>query len=69
MVIELLRDCEKRSALARKGKEHAQIFDWDVVAEQIFSIYEMALVGAQEITLTSENRPWNRFLSRDGDKK
>ena len=69
VVIELLRDSEKRSALARKGKEHAQIFDWDVVAEQIFSIYEMALVGAQEITLSSENRPWNRFLSRDGDKK
>jgi phosphatidylinositol alpha-mannosyltransferase len=69
VVIELLRDSDKRSALARKGKEHAQIFDWDVVAEQIFSIYEMALVGAQEITLSSENRPWNRFLSKDGDKK
>jgi len=69
VVIELLRDSEKRSALARKGKEHAQIFDWDVVAEQIFSIYEMALVGGQEITLSSENRGWNRFLSKDGDKK
>lgn len=69
VVIELLRDSDKRSALAHKGKEHAQIFDWDVVAEQIFSIYEMALVGAQEITLSSENRPWNRFLSKDGHKK
>jgi phosphatidylinositol alpha-mannosyltransferase len=64
-----LRDSDKRSALARKGKGHAQIFDWDVVAEQIFSIYEMALVGAEEITLSSENRGWNRFLSKDGDKK
>jgi len=69
VVIELLRDSDKRGALSRKGKEHAQIFDWDVVAEQIFSIYEMALVGAQEITLSSDNRPWNRFLSKDGDKK
>ncbi|CAB4657134.1 unannotated protein [freshwater metagenome] len=69
VVIELLRDSDKRGALSRKGKEHAQIFDWDVVAEQIFSIYEMALVGAQKITLSSDNRPWNRFLSKDGDKK
>ncbi len=69
VVIDLLRDSDKRSALARNGKVHAQIFDWDVVAEQIFSIYEMALVGAQEITLSSENRGWNRFLSKDGDKK
>jgi phosphatidylinositol alpha-mannosyltransferase len=69
VVIDLLRDSDKRSALARKGKAHAQIFDWDVVAEQIFSIYEMALVGAEEITLSSENRGWNRFLSKDGDKK
>jgi phosphatidylinositol alpha-mannosyltransferase len=69
VVIDLLRDSDKRSALARNGKVHAQIFDWDVVAEQIFSIYEMALVGAEEITLSSENRGWNRFLSKDGDKK
>ena len=69
VVIDLLRDSDKRSALARNGKVHAQIFDWDVVAEQIFSIYEMAMVGAEEITLSSENRGWNRFLSKDGDKK
>ena len=69
VVIELLRDREKRNVFARKGKEHAQIFDWDVVAEQIFSIYEMALVGAEKITLSSENRGWNRFLSKDADKK
>jgi len=68
VVIDLLRDTAKREELSRKGKEHAQIFDWEVVAEQIFSIYEMAMVGADKITLTSENRPWNRFLSRDGDK-
>ena len=55
--------------LSKAGKDHAQIFDWDVVGEQIFSIYEMALVGGEGVTLVSENRPWNRLLSRDEDKK
>jgi phosphatidylinositol alpha-mannosyltransferase len=67
-IIDLLRDENKRHEVSVKGKEHAQIFDWEVVAEQIFSIYEMAMVGGEEITLTSENRSWNRFLSRDGSK-
>ncbi|CAB4925668.1 unannotated protein [freshwater metagenome] len=68
VVIDLLRDENKRVELAKSGKEHAQIFDWDVVAKDIFSIYEMALVGGEKISLSSENRPWNRFLSREGDK-
>ena len=67
-IIDLLRDENKRHEVSVKGKEHAQIFDWEVVAEQIFSIYEMAMVGGEKITLTSENRSWNRFLSRDGGK-
>jgi phosphatidylinositol alpha-mannosyltransferase len=67
-IIDLLRDENKRHEVSVKGKEHAQIFDWEVVAEQIFSIYEMAMVGGEKITLTSENRSWNRFLSRDGSK-
>jgi phosphatidylinositol alpha-mannosyltransferase len=40
--------------------------DLDVVAEDIFSIYEMALVGGNGVTLSSENRAWNRFLGREG---
>ena len=65
-IIDLLRDEPKRKELAQKGKEHAQIFDWDVVAQEIFSIYEMAMVGGDKITLASDSRSWNRFLSRDG---
>jgi phosphatidylinositol alpha-mannosyltransferase len=68
VVIDLLRDKDKREELARKGKEHAQIFDWDVVAEQILSIYEMAMIGGALITLASENRAWSRFTQREGDK-
>ncbi|MDP1850831.1 MAG: glycosyltransferase family 4 protein [Candidatus Planktophila sp.] len=65
-IIDLLRDEPKCRELVRKGKNHAQIFDWDVVAQEIFSIYEMAMVGGEKITLASDNRSWNRFLTRDG---
>jgi phosphatidylinositol alpha-mannosyltransferase len=67
VVIDLLREDEKRRALAQRGKAYAQRFDWDVVAEDIFSIYEMALVGSEGVTLSSENRAWNRFLGREGN--
>ena len=66
VVIDLLRNDEKRSDLAKRGKEYAQRFDWDVVAEEIFSIYEMSMVGNQGVRLASENRSWGRFLGREG---
>lgn len=65
-IIDLLRDDVKREELAARGKAHAQIFDWDVVAQKILSIYEMAMVGGEKVTLASDSRSWNRFLSRDG---
>ena len=65
--IELLRDGDKRREFSRKGKEYSQRFDWDVVAEDIYSIYEMSLVGSSGVTLSSENRAWNRFLGREGN--
>jgi len=64
-VIDLLRDEERRFALGRAGKVHAQQFDWKVVADQIFSIYEMSLVSGEKVRLASENRAWNRFIGRD----
>ena len=67
VAIDLLRDDEKRRELSRKGKDYAQRFDWDVVAEDVYSIYEMALVGSSGVTLSSENRAWNRFLGREGN--
>ena len=69
VIIDLLRDENKRKELARTGKKHAQVFDWDVVAEQIFSIYEMAIVGGKGVSLSSDGRAWGRFLSRDEEKK
>jgi phosphatidylinositol alpha-mannosyltransferase len=64
-VIDLLSSPDARIAKARAGKEYAQTFDWDVVAEKIFDVYEMAMVGGKKVTLASENRSWNRLLGRD----
>ena len=64
-VVELLTFPEIRIAKAKAGKEYAQAFDWDVVAEKIFDVYEMAMVGGRKVTLASENRSWNRLLGRD----
>ena len=69
VIIELLRNDQKRKELALAGKEHAQIFDWEVVAEQIFSIYEMSIVGGSGVSLSKDHRSWNRFLGREGDQK
>ena len=64
-VIDLLRDENRRIALGKAGKVHAQQFDWKVVADQIFSIYEMSLVPGEKVRLASENRAWSKFLGRD----
>ncbi|CAB5240865.1 unannotated protein [freshwater metagenome] len=64
-IIDLLRDDNRRKALARAGKSHAAQFDWDVVAEQIFSIYEMSMVGGTGVRLASENRSWNPLRARE----
>lgn len=63
-VIDLLGDEAKRREIASRGKVYAREFDWDVVAEKIFDVYEMAMVGGSTVTLSSENRAWNKFLGR-----
>lgn len=63
-VIALLKDRDTRRAIAERGKVYAQEFDWDVVAEKIYDVYQMAMVGGTGVTLSSENRAWNRFLGR-----
>ena len=63
-VIALLGNEEGRKAIAQRGKKYAQEFDWDVVAEKIYDVYQMAMVGGSTVTLSSENRAWNKFLGR-----
>ena len=65
VVIDLLRDETKRKELSARGKERSKTFDWTVVAQQIYSVYEMSIVGSQKVRLASDTRPWNRFLSKE----
>ena len=65
VVIDLLRDETKRSALATAGRKRGQSFDWDVIAQRIYSVYEMSIVGSEKVKLASDTRSWNRFLSKD----
>jgi phosphatidylinositol alpha-mannosyltransferase len=65
VVIDLLRDETKRKELSGRGKERSKKFDWTVVAQQIYSVYEMSIVGSQKVRLASDTRPWNRFLSKE----
>ncbi len=60
VIVTLLRDDARREKLATNGKLSAQKYDWQVVAEQIESVYEMAIAGGQRVTLSSENRFWSR---------
>jgi phosphatidylinositol alpha-mannosyltransferase len=64
-IVWLFENSEERDHKASLGKEFAQNFDWDVVAEKIFNVYEMAMVGGQKVALASENRAWNKLLGRD----
>ena len=64
VVIDLLRVQDARNQMARSGQEYAQQFDWDVVARDIFEVYEMAIVGSGKVGLVSDNRPWNRIWNR-----
>ncbi len=64
-LITLLQDDEVRLNLAQAGQIHAEVFDWDNVASQIISVYEMATVGGRRVRLASDSRPWNRFISRE----
>jgi len=65
VTIDLLRDGKKRTELASAGRFRGQSFDWNVVAQQIFSVYEMSIVGGEKVKLASDTRSWNRFLSKD----
>jgi phosphatidylinositol alpha-mannosyltransferase len=60
----LLKDGSHRDQLKSDGKVYAQYFDWDEVATRIYDVYEMAMVGLGKVTLSSENRGWNKFLGK-----
>ena len=65
VIIDLLRNGTKRADLAVAGRVRGQSFDWENVANQIYSVYEMSIVGSEKVKLVSDNRSWNRFLAKD----
>ena len=67
VVIDLLRDDEKRRALAESGRDYAQRFDWSHVANQIYEIYETALAGGEKLKVTAESRAWDWLLIRESE--
>lgn len=68
-IINLLGNDERRAEFAVVGQEHAKIFDWDNIAEQILSVYEMSMVGSGRVRLASETRSWSRLLNRGGESE
>ena len=60
VLIGLLRDSEKQKQLSNRGKLSSQKYDWQVVAEQILTVYDMAMAGNEKVGLISDNRFWNR---------
>jgi phosphatidylinositol alpha-mannosyltransferase len=56
VIIDLLRDDAKRRELAAAGAIHAQRFDWGQVGEEIFEVYELAMMNGQKVSLSSESR-------------
>lgn len=65
VIIDLLRDDVKRRGLAAAGAVHSQMFDWSQVGDDIFEVYELAMVKGEKVSLSSDNRPWSKFLARD----
>ena len=63
-ISQLLKNKNRREQLKVDGKVYAQYFDWDEVATRIYDVYEMAMVGLGKVTLSSENRGWNKFLGK-----
>ncbi len=63
-ISSLLKNPTEREKLKIEGKIYAQKFDWDEVAMRIYDVYEMAMVGLGKVTLSSENRGWNKFLGK-----
>lgn len=60
VLIGLLRNDELQQSLSSKGKLSSQKYDWQVVADQILSVYEMAMAGSNKVGLISDSRFWNR---------
>ncbi len=63
-IIEVLKDGNLRAQLSRDGKEYGATFDWDIIAERIYDVYEMAMNGLGKVTLSSDSRGLGKWLGK-----
>ena len=52
MVIDLLRDADKRQELARNGESRATQFDWSTVTSQVEDVYRTVHAPGRKVTLS-----------------
>lgn len=62
--IDLLRNQAKCAQFAAQGQAESARFDWSVVADQIFDVYEMAMVGSEGVHLGKDNRGWGSWIGK-----
>jgi phosphatidylinositol alpha-mannosyltransferase len=63
-ITHLLKSDDQRNQLRSAGKVYAESLDWDVVAERIYDVYEMAMVGQGKVALSSDSRSFSKFIGR-----
>ena len=63
-VVELLRNGARLRELGENGSRSAIRFDWEGVATQIMSVYEVAMTGQGKVTVGSENASWKKGRER-----
>ena len=63
-VIALLKNPARLQQLAENGPNSAIRFDWQSVASQIMSVYEVAMTGQGKVAVGSENASWKRGRDR-----
>jgi phosphatidylinositol alpha-mannosyltransferase len=65
--ITLFADSDLRHEISKRGQSYANGFDWDLVAERIYDVYEMSMVGGSGVRLSSDGSAWSRLLGRGNE--
>jgi phosphatidylinositol alpha-mannosyltransferase len=64
-VLALLRDDDRRHAIAAVGRSRAEVFDWSVVASDIVAVYETVVSAAPRPRVRTDRESdsrWSRLL-------
>ncbi len=63
-IVKLLKNPNRLQELAENGLQAAIRFDWESVAGQIMSVYEVAMTGNGKVVVGSENASWKKGRGR-----